>query len=115
MTVLDQFENAANEVQGLLAALTSSTGQNATPAISPEWMQQAQKTLMSSSVFLNEPSLESLKSASQIQRYRSELFRLKAAIEDGQKQLAAQCSVIRAEQMRLKRLKALTNTLGKLG
>lgn len=114
MTVLNQFEHAANEVQGLLAALSSSTGQNA-PAISPEWMQQAHKTLVSSRALLEEPLLGTLKSAAQVQRYRSELLRLKAVVEDGQKQLAAQCSVIRAEQMRLKRLKVLANTLEKLG
>ncbi|HZU31115.1 MAG TPA: hypothetical protein VFB79_08375 [Candidatus Angelobacter sp.] len=115
MTVLDKFESAANELHGLLDALPSSAGGNSIPVVSAEWMQQAKQALANSSSLFDEPLLDTLKSAPQVKNYRAELLRLKATMEEGQQQLGAQCSIIRAEQMRLKRLKALANTLEKLG
>jgi hypothetical protein len=114
MLIPEEFESSADRLERLMAALPGSATEGAPAAITLEWMQQAREVLDGTATLLADPSLEKLKSMRQIQRYRSELARLKEVVERGQQQLLSQRSAIEKERARLKKVRALTGTLGSL-
>ena len=114
MLALEQFEISADKVQQLLAALTTLNGQGEPPAITPEWMLQAQEVLRRTGTFMADASFADLKSSPRFHSYRSELVRLKETIEQGRCRLISRRSAIRAEQLRLRQVRALTTTLGSM-
>jgi hypothetical protein len=114
MPAPEQFESSADKWQQLLAALTTLNRHNGPSAITPEWMQQAQEVLSRSGTCMADASFAGLKSSPHIHRYRSELVRLKETIEQGRYRLISRRSAIRAEQLRLRQVRALTTTLGSM-
>lgn len=114
MLTLEEFESSADKLQRLLAALTTLNRQDGPPAITPEWMQQTQEVLSRTGALMADSSFAELKSSPHIQRYRRELVRLKETVERGRQQLTSRRSAIRAEQMRLRQVRALAATLGSL-
>lgn len=113
MLILEEFESSADKLTKLLAVMTTLNGENAA-AITPEWMQHAMDVLSRTSALMSDGRFAGLKSSSQVNRYRQELQRLKEAVERGQQQLSLQRSAIRAEQARLRQVRALTGTLQSL-
>jgi hypothetical protein len=114
MPALEQFEISSDKLQQLLAALTALNRQDGPSAITPEWMQQAQEVLSRSGTFMADASFAGPKSSPHFHRYRSELVRLKETIEQGWCRLISRRSAIRAEQLRLRQVRALTSTLGSM-
>lgn len=114
MLTPEEFESSADKLQQLLAALTPLNRQDGPPAITPEWIQEAQEVLSRTGTLMAEACFADLKASAPIQRYRRELVRLKEIAERGQERLILRRVAIRAEQSRLKQVRALTTTLGSM-
>jgi hypothetical protein len=111
MTILEEFESCASQLERQLDAVSAFSGQDTFKAFTPEWMAHTNELLGRVIGLIADPCFVALKSSPQVRQYRSALLRLKTIVEPGLQQLISQRKVIQAEQSRLKRVKALTGTL----
>jgi hypothetical protein len=113
---LAQFENAARQVERLLAELSLGQNQLAAPAIGPDWVARAQSVLSTAEALLAScrPAMLKLKSAPEVCHYRRQLEMMNKMLQQLQPRLQTQSATLRNEYLRVQRLQGWANSVSML-
>ncbi len=110
---LAQFENAARQIEKLLAELCPGVNQLDASAIGPDWMARAQLLLSGAEVLLTQcgPALSRLKATPEVCHYRKQLEMMRQVLQQAQPKLQSLSANLRNEHLRIKRLQGWANSV----
>jgi hypothetical protein len=110
---LAQFENAASQIERLLAELGPGVHQLDASAIGPDWMARAQLLLNGAEAMLTQcgPAMVQLKTTPQVCHYRKQLEMMRQFLQHVQPKLQSLSTNLRNEHLRIKRLQGWANSV----
>jgi hypothetical protein len=110
---LAQFENAARQIEKLLAELGPEVHQLDASAMGPDWMARAESIVNSAGALLAGcgPAIPQLKMTPEVCHYRKQLEMMRQVLQQVQPKLQSVSAKLRNEHLRIKRLQGWANSV----